>query len=68
MDITIQQTLQNVVFVDLNDISNYAVDAVGTMVRAGIMSDKPGNISDPICNTTRSEFAAMLHQFAEAVR
>jgi len=68
MGITMSQTLQSVAFADSSDIADYAVDAVATMVRAGIVSGKPGNVFDPAANATRAEVAAMLHRFCEAVK
>ena len=66
MGITMKQILQYVVFIDSADITNYASDAVGNMVRAGVISGKPGNLFDPKANATRAEVAAMLHRFVEA--
>jgi len=68
MGLTMKQTMQMVVFVDSDDISDYAADAVGNMVRAGIIYGKPGNVFDPKAEATRAEVAAMLHRFAEAVK
>ena len=68
MDLTMKQTLQNAVFVDADAIAEYAVDAVATMVRAGVINGKPGNLFDPTSSATRAEVAAMLHRFCEAVQ
>ena len=68
MGIELKQTLQNVVFVDSNDISDYAAEAVAAMVRAGILSGKPDGLFDPLGDATRAEVASMLQRFAEAVK
>ena len=68
MGIVMAQTMQIVVFVDSADIADYAVDAVGNMVRANIINGKPGNIFDPLADATRAEVAAMLHRFADAAK
>ena len=67
MGLTMQQSLQNVMFVDSSDIADYAVDAVGSMVRTGIINGQPGNVFAPRAETTRAEVAAMLHRFCEKV-
>ena len=68
MGLTMKQTLQNVVFVDSDTIAEYAVNAVGTMVRAGVINGKDGGGFDPAASATRAEVAAMLHRFCEAVK
>ena len=68
MGIVMPQTMQNVVFVDGDEISGYAANAVASMVRAGIISGKPGGVFDPKAEATRAEVAAMLHRFCEAVK
>jgi len=68
MNLTAKQILQNVVFVDSGDIAGYAVDAVGAMVRAGVINGREDGRFDPTANATRAEVAAMLHRFCEAVK
>ena len=68
MNLTMKQTLQNVVFVDSDDIASYAVDAVGNMVRAGVINGNPDGTFAPKDNVTRAEVAAMLHRFVEAAQ
>ena len=68
MELNMKQTLQNVVFTDSNDIASYAVDAVGNMVRAGVINGRDTGSFDPGANATRAEVAAMLHRFCEAVQ
>ena len=67
MGLTMKQTLQNVVFVDSDAIAEYAVDAVGMMVRAGVINGKDDGSFDPTASATRAEVAAMLHRFCEAI-
>jgi uncharacterized repeat protein (TIGR02543 family) len=54
-------------FSDWNDISDWAKDAVNRLTIQGIISGKPGNLFDPQGETTRAEFAAVLHRFLEIV-
>ena len=68
MGINIQQTVQNVVFADSDDIADYAAEAIAAMVRAGVITGRPGSIFDPTGIATRAEVAAMLHRFCEAVQ
>ena len=68
MGLTMKQPLQNVVFIDSDAIADYAVDAVGTMVRAGVINGKEDGGFDPAASATRAEVAAMLHRFCEAVK
>ena len=66
LGITIKQTLQDVVFADSGDIADYAAAAVENMVRAGVITGRPGNVFDPKAEAGRAEVAAMLHRFANA--
>ena len=66
LGIAVKQTMQVVVFVNSDDLADYAADAVGNMVRAGVIGRKPGNIFDSTASATRTEVTAMLHRFAEA--
>ena len=68
MNMTMKQALQNVVFVDLDDIASYAIDAVGNMVHAGVINGNPDGTFAPKANATRAEVAAMLHRFVDAVQ
>jgi len=67
MDKNLPTTIEEISFNDAQDISEYAVDAVNAMQRAGIINGKPGNIFDPLGNATRAEVAAMIHRFALAL-
>ena len=53
------------VFIDGDKINEYAIESVYTLVRQGIINGKPGNLFEPQENTTRAEFAAMLHRYAQ---
>ena len=63
MEIHLKQTMQIVAFVNFEDIANYAVDEVGTMVRTALVSGKLGKIFDSKGSATHEEVAAMLHRF-----
>ena len=52
-------------FVDVEKISDYAVDAIKYMVACGIINGKDGNILAPGEKATRAEVATMLMKFAE---
>ena len=68
MELNLKQTLQNVVFTDSNKIAGYAADAVGNMVRAGVIGGKDDGTFDPNSSATRAEVATMLHRFSESVQ
>jgi len=68
MNLNMKQTMQIVTFVDSNDIAGYASDAVANMVRAGVISGKPGSRFDPKASATRAEVATMLRRFCENAR
>ena len=68
MGITLQQTLQNVVFTDLDTIADYAAEAVAAIVCTGVINGKDNGSFDPKANATRAEVAAMLHRFCEAIQ
>jgi len=53
-------------FSDESRISGYANDPVRVCFEAGIITGKPGNIFDPLGQSTRAEAAAMLRRFFEA--
>jgi len=55
-------------FNDDSRIGAYARPAVIRCFQAGIIGGKPGNLFDPLGNSTRAEAAAMLHRFINAVR
>jgi hypothetical protein len=54
-------------FADGGDIADYANNAVQTLVNAGILNGKLGNMFDPRGYATRAEVAAVLHRFADTV-
>jgi len=54
-------------FADQNRIAAYARAAVREAVEAGIITGRAGNIFAPVDNSTRSETAAMLHRFINAI-
>jgi len=54
-------------FADWGSISGWAKDAVNRLTLQGIISGKPDNLFDPLGESSRAEFAAMLHRFLIAV-
>ncbi|MEA4894191.1 MAG: S-layer homology domain-containing protein [Oscillospiraceae bacterium] len=54
-------------FSDADQISDYAVSGVNTLVNAGIIKGKTGNIFDPQGTATRAEVAAMLERLVENI-
>ena len=54
-------------FVDLEEISEWAMEAVIYCYMKGVITGKPGNAFDPQGQATRAEFATMLMRFADAV-
>ena len=60
--INLRETRQIVIFNDDNDIADYAKESVARLVRANVITGKPGNIFDPQGLATRAEFAAMLQR------
>ena len=61
--IDLRETRQIVIFEDDAAIAAYAKDAVGRLVRAGVITGKPGNLFDPQGKATRAEYATMLSRF-----
>ena len=68
MELSLKQTLQNVVFADSSKIAAYAADAVGNMVRAGVIGGKDNGSFDPVSSATRAEVATMLHRFSDSIQ
>ena len=64
--IALRETREVVIFNDSDAISAYALDAVAQMVRAEIMTGRPGDLFDPLAGATRAEVAAVLHRFMMA--
>ncbi len=58
----------NINFVDKNDISNYAKEAVEALVFQGIIKGKGENKFDPKGFATRAEVATMLFRYVEALK
>jgi len=54
-------------FNDDSRIASYARPAVIRCFEAGIIGGKPGNLFDPLGQSTRAETAAMLHRFIKAI-
>lgn len=52
-----------VTFKDDAQIADWAVDAVYSMQKAGIINGRPGNVFDPLGNATRAEAAKMFSIF-----
>ena len=55
-------------FEDNSRIARYARPAVDTMVRAGVINGREGNVFDPKAPCTRAEVAALVHRYALAAR
>jgi hypothetical protein len=55
-------------FVDQNDISDWAVDAIRLIQSAGIVAGRPDGTFDPQATATRAEVAAIFARFLELVR
>ena len=68
MGLNMKQIPQTAVFVDSENISDYAKDAVSGMVRAGVIFGRPDGTFDPKSEATRAEAAAMLRRFVEAAK
>ena len=60
-------TVEERMFADENDISDYAKEPVKALVMQGIVNGKPNNLFDPKGFATRAEFAAMLHRYLVAI-
>ena len=61
------ETAASQTFTDGGMISEYALNAVNTLVAQGIINGKPGNLFDPQGQATRAEVAALLQRFLEAL-
>ncbi|MBE7050454.1 MAG: hypothetical protein E7394_06730 [Ruminococcaceae bacterium] len=55
-------TQEFVEFADADLISDKAMNAVQTLYKLGIFKGKGNNTIDPLGNTTRAEFAALIHR------
>jgi hypothetical protein len=51
-------------FIDADEISPWAQEAVDWAVNAGLINGRPGNVFDPEASASRAEVAAMIHRFA----
>ena len=67
LDVASGETADISGFVDVNDISEYAVSALKWAYAEGIINGRPGGILDPKGNATRAEVAAMLHRFLTGI-
>lgn len=54
-------------FVDADDISDYAREAVNALYRAGVISGKTGNLFDPKGTATRAEVAVMIEKLITSI-
>ena len=61
-------TRESGVFSDASSVSDWAVDAVQAMYKAGVLNGKGGGIFDPKGTATRAEVAQMLMNFMEAIK
>jgi hypothetical protein len=55
-------------FADAGNIAGYALSAVETLYRAGIINGRTDGSFDPTATATRAEVAAMLHRFIESIK
>lgn len=62
-DTTITDSLDR--FIDKDDVSDWAKDAMAWAIGYGLIEGRENNVLDPKDNATRAEFAAMLHRFCE---
>ena len=72
-EIVLPVTAQWIIFTDAEDIANYAMDAIQTFNKLGIINGTGTNadgqtIVNPKGNATRAEAAAMLHRFLELIK
>ncbi|MDO4542235.1 MAG: S-layer homology domain-containing protein [Bacillota bacterium] len=65
-DITIAGSLDP--FADNGEVSGWARDAMEWTVGSGLMKGDEKSMLNPQANVKRSEFAAVLHRFSEAIR
>lgn len=63
----IPMTKNNLKFMDEEEISSYASEAVSTIQKAGIIKGKGNNRFDPKGNATRAEASSILRRFVEFV-
>lgn len=61
-----EQVAQDRTYTDAEQISNYAVDALGWMTRIGVLSGYSDGSFAPAGKTTRGEAATILRRFCEA--
>ncbi len=54
-------------YVDLDEVSDWASDAMRWTNAAGILQGKPGNILDPLGIVTRAETAVMLQRYNNVI-
>ena len=62
-EVSIPVTMQWIIFADESEIAGYAMDALQTLYKLGIMQGIGGNVMNPRGNATRAETAAILHRF-----
>ena len=65
MRVRLPSDADKIVFLDEEEISDYAVEAVGDMQRAGLINGKPDGVFAPKGQATRAEVAAIMHRFCE---
>jgi hypothetical protein len=61
-------TQQYIAFADEEDISGYAMEAIQTLNKLGIINGVGGNAIDPKGGATRAQFAALIHRLPESVK
>lgn len=61
-------TVTNAIVTDKDNISSWAIDAVESIYKAGILSGKGGGAFDPKGTATRAEVAQMMMNFVEATK
>ena len=72
-EINLAVTAQWIMFADESDIAGYAMDALQTLNKLGIINGIGTNefgqiIVNPQANATRAQVAAMLHRFLELIK
>ena len=67
LDIKLPQNKSQVGFNDQTKVSNWAVEAMQSMQKAGILQGDNKNNCNPKAEATRAEVATMLHRFMEMI-
>ena len=68
MGLNLPEINDTIIFNDESEISEYAVEAVAAMQKAGIINGRTDGNFDPTSTATRAEVAAMFHRFCETIK